>query len=319
MTIPASRAAVWALLVAFAWPAWSTDEVRSGVAEEARVVARLERDPVTVVSERDAGGGVTGARRFTLRFADGEEIDVKWKRVPGGMDGWNNSPRKEIAAYQVQRLFLDPSDHVIPTTVLRCVPLEVFLDPPPPHPADGHCVLGVLEVWVHDAQIPDEIYDAQRFEKSPSYRRHMADLNLVTYLIDHHDGRDANFLLSNDAEDRRVWSIDNGISFGAPVPNFLVRNWNTIRVPALRREPLERLRALPDDAFDALAVVAEMERGEDGVYRHVAPGRSRDADAGATLGGGRLQLGLSGDEIDAMEDRLEDLLERVEDGKLQTF
>lgn len=318
MSSPALRVALCALLVASAGPARSTDEIRTG-AEEDRVVARLERDPVTIVSDREAGGGVTGARRFTLRFEDGEEMEVKWKRVPGGMDGWNNSPRKEIAAYRVQRLFLEPADHVIPTTVLRCVPFEAFQDPAPPHPADGRCVLGEFEVWVQDAHIPDEIYDAQRFERSPSYRRHMADMNLVTYLIDHQDGRDANFLLSNDAENRRVFSIDNGISFGAPVPNFLVRNWHTIRVPALRREPLERLRALPDEALEAFAVVAEMELDEDGIYRHVPPTKSRAPDAGAYLGDGRLQLGLSEDEIDAMEERLEDLLERVAEGKIKTF
>lgn len=291
-------------------------------AEEDRIVSRLVNDTCSVVKASEAGGGVTGAQHLTLRFEDGEEIEVKWKPVPGGMDGWNNSPRKELAAYEIQRLFLDPPDHVVPTSGLRCLPPEAFATTgrtPKPNVEGMRCVLGVFEVWLSDVHHPDAIYDAALFASDPVYARHMADMNLLTYLIEHEDGRASNFFLGNDPANRRVFSVDNGISFGAPIHNFLVKNWNQIRVPALREASLARLRALPEDAFDGFAVVAEMKRDDAGVLRPVARQASREPEKGISLELGALQLGLTREEIGALTDRRKELLERVEAGEVETF
>ena len=295
----------------------AASNIRSS-AEEDRVVERLESDPAKVVKDQDAGGGVTGARRLTLRFEDGEEIEVKWKPVPGSMDGWNNSPRKELAAYEIQRWFLDPPDHVVPTSVMRCLPLE-SVGAEKPSLEGSTCVLGAMEVWVHDVHIPEKIYDPKLFARDPVYARHMADMNLVTYLIKHSDGRSNNFLLGNDPENRRVFSIDNGISFGAPVHNFFVKNWDTIRVPALRKESVDRLRAASPEDFEELAVVVEMKLGADGVWRNAPKTTRRNPKDGAFLEDGMLQLGLTRSEIEALIERRKDLLERVDEGEQKTF
>lgn len=290
-------------------------------AEEDRVVRRLESDPAEVVSDRPAGGGVTGARRIVVRFEDGEERELKWKPVPSGMDGANNSPRKEIAAYQIQRLVLDPPDHVIPTTVLRCIPLDAFSGESRNSPTleGSTCVLGVAEIWLEDVHVPEKLYDAARFRRDPVYAGHLADMNLVTYLIGHRDGRSNNFLMSNDPSNRRVFSIDNGISFDPMIFNYFVRNWHEIRVPALRRGPVERLRTLPPDALDRLQVLAEMARGEDGVLRHVPKQAPRAPDTGAFHDGRSLQLGLTRDEIEAVRERIDALLEEVDAGEQKLF
>lgn len=315
---PSIGLALGVLLAAGA--ARATTDLRSP-AEEDRIVRRLESDPARVVSDRPAGGGVTGARLVVLRFADGEDIALKWKRVPAGMDGSNNSPRKEIAAYQLQRLFLDPPDHVIPTTILRCLPLEAWPAEgrPDPNPEGAACVLGEAEVWLDDVHVPERIYDEKRFGRDPVYAGHVADMNLVTYLIGHRDGRSNNFLMSNDPGNRRVFSIDNGISFDPMIFNYFVRNWHEIRVAALRRAPLERLRALPPAALDRLLVVAEMERGEDGIFRHTEPTAPRAPSEGIAFDGRALQLGLSRDEIRRVRERIDALLEAVDSGAQKTF
>jgi hypothetical protein len=147
----------------------------------------------------------------------------------------------------------------------------------------------------------------------------MADMNLLTYLIRHQDGRASNFLLANDPENRRVFSIDNGIAFGASLHNFFVKNWDTVRVPALRKKSVERLRALPPGAFARLAVVVEMKRDAEGVLRPARESPSRHPDEGIYLGDGVLQLGLRRSEIDDLADRRKALLDEVDASRLRTF
>lgn len=317
----------WRLLVAIVVAGLAAADVargsldlRSG-GEEDRLVTRLESSPVTVFSDQPVEGGVTGARRLALRFEDGVEIEVKWKPVPSGMDGFNHSPRKGIAAYQVQRLVLDPPDHPIPTTVLRCIPIESFGDAlrPESNPEGSACVLGEAELWLHDVHCPKRIYEPEHFARDPVYAGHVADLNLVTYLIDHRDGRSNNFLASNDPSGRRVYSIDNGIAFDPILFNYFVRNWNSIRVPALRRAPIERLRSLAPGALDSLAVGVEMRRGVDGIFRHAPRTAPRAPGAGVFFDGETLQLGLTASEIEHLRERIAELLEDVDGGDLRLF
>jgi hypothetical protein len=202
--------------------------------------------------------------------------------------------------------------------VMRCLPLDA-VGAGKPSLEGSTCVLGAMEVWLHDVHIPEKIYDPKLFGRDPVYARHMADMNLVTYLIQHSDGRSNNFLLGNDPENRRVFSIDNGISFGATVHNFFVRNWDTIRVPALRKESVERLRATSPQDFEELAVVVEMKLDADGVWRNVPETARRNPNHGAFVGEDMLQLGLTQDEIKALVERRRDLLEKVDEGEQKTF
>ena len=78
------------------------------------------------VSTKHAGGGLTGAQKAEVRFPQYDEsLTIKWKRMPSPrLDGMNNSPRRELAVYDVQKLFLDPVDYVVPTIGARCVPID---------------------------------------------------------------------------------------------------------------------------------------------------------------------------------------------------
>jgi hypothetical protein len=226
-------------------------------------------------SPEDAGGGVTGASKVALRAAElDHEIAAKWKEAPGDLDSWNNSPRRELAAYAVQKLFLDPEDFVVPTSVVRCVPLAeyraVFGSSADPTVSGSNCVLGNLSLWLENVTVPDDLYDEERFAVDPNYAARMADFNLLTFIIDHKDGRSGNFLVSKDEADRRVFAIDNGISFDAWIFNYFVRNWNDLRVPALRKRSVDRLRAVTREQIEALAVNAELHVDADGVLQPTA-------------------------------------------------
>lgn len=290
-----------------------------GVLEE-----RLITEDFEVIEVSGDVGGVMGVLKLGIRMAkDSNEFAVKWKKAPSGdADGWNNTPRKEIAAYEIQKWFLDPSDYVVPTIVARCIPLDRYGpigDVPKPTVAGTRCVMGALVVWLDAVTVPDELHDPARFRDEPLYARHLADLNLLTYLVDHEDGREGNFLVSELEQERRVFSIDNGVAFGALVKNFLIPNWNKIRVPALRKQTIDRLRAVGSEQYDALGVLVEMKADGAGVLRPVPLGENAAPKKGSRVRPGWIQLGLEKDEIRAVRKRVERLLQQVDDGKLATF
>ncbi|MDJ0867555.1 MAG: hypothetical protein QNK03_15715 [Myxococcota bacterium] len=296
----------------------------------------LASPPLEIVNVQEAGGGTTGALRVTLRLpAHAEPVDFKWKAmlgqrtfgflpgVPQMLDGVNNAPRKELAAWRIQRLFLDPEEYVVPTSVAYCWPRTgEGGDPELPGPVleGSDCALGLLSLWLQQVTFPDPLLDAERFARDPVYARYLANFNLLTYLIAHRDGREGNFLASKDDARRQVFAIDNGVSFSGFFYNWFVANWDEIRVPALRRESIDRLRELTqEDLARALGVVAELHLDEDSLFRNAPPGPNLDDDDGVRFEDGVLQLGLTDDEIEDVWERLEDLLEDVDDGDVPVF
>lgn len=200
--------------------------------------------PIQVVGDHYAGRGMTGARRFDLELADSSgravRVRAKWKPVPKRFDGVNNSPRRELAAYEVQKLFLAPEDYVVPTSALRCLSASDFVVKPEgltPTLAGTRCVLGLLSLWLNDVGLPEAILDVERFRGEPGYARRRADFNLATYLMKHQDGRRGNILVSTIEGSARVYAIDNGVSFGGLFYNWFVPNWKKLRVPHFARLP----------------------------------------------------------------------------------
>ncbi len=293
-------------------------------APPAEVKQLLTEAPFAILSVSGDVGGVTGAQKLELAFRpSGRKLAAKWKAAPrGDADGWNNTPRKELAAYEIQKWFLDPSDYVVPTVAVRCIDFATYapVSASPKATTPGtRCVTGALVVWLDRVTVPDVLYDESRFEAEPLYARHFADFNLLTYLIDHEDGRAGNFLVSELESERRIFSIDNGISFGTWLTNWFVRNWNEIRVPALRAEAIERLRRIgPADLAD-LGVLVELRADDAGILRPVPRSGNAAGERGARIADGWLQLGLEDDEIEGVAKRLEDLLENVDSGSLATF
>ena len=295
--------------------------------------------PYQVKVVQGAGSGVTGAKRVDVLFevegADEEEVylwevegkyRVKTKPFPSGsLDGLNNAPRKEIAAYEVQKLFLDPVDYVVPTTIARCVPLEIHHRTTPrmrPTLESTSCVLNAVSLWLKEVTLPDVLYDKERFRNERAYAYHLSTFNILTYLMDHKDNRKGNFLISTDDKYRRVFAIDNGIGFGSWFFNWFFPSsyaWRKMVVPAVPRSSVDRLRALRRKDLDALSVLAEFKTDENGVLQAVEPGASLDPTEGVNIRDGRVQLGLTEPEIEDIWKRIQDLLRDVDEGQLATF
>ena len=285
---------------------------------------RLAGEPFELREVGGAGGGTTGAIKLTLFFPQhGDTISFKWKTVPpGDADGVNNVPRKEVAAYALQSLFLEPPDYVVPTTALRCLPLEMLRShgvAAEPSLPGTHCVLGVLSVWLEQVTVPEHVFEPERFASDAGYAANAGRFNLLTYLVEHEDGRAGNILVSKVPEDRRVFAIDNGISFSAVVKNWFVPNWNVIRVPALPHLEVDRLRKVDRGEIDRLGVVSELRADPDGMLAAVTPGPNQAPERGTRVAPGWIQLGLTRSELDALEARLRELLARVDRGELPLF
>jgi hypothetical protein len=299
----------------------------------------LRGAPYEIRGAQGAGAGVTGARKVDLLFELTEEdedevylwkiddgVSLKAKPFPSpSLDGWNNNPRKEIAAYELQKIFLEPRDFVVPTTVARCVPLEDQLPFQPdarPTLQGTNCTLIVISLWLENVTVPDVFYDEARFLSDPAYAYAYGTFNILTYLSDHLDNRKGNFLVSKDDRFPRAYAIDNGIAFGSWIYNWFIPSsyaWRKIVVPAVPKSAVDRLRELQRTDLDRFTTLVEFHKNEDGYLEAVTPGASLDSSQRVTISEKIVQLGLTENEIDDLWERIERLIERVDEGDLAVF
>jgi hypothetical protein len=299
----------------------------------------LRSSPYEIHAVQGAGAGVTGARKVDLLFDFTEQeedeiylweidegVSIKAKPFPApSLDGWNNNPRKEIAAYELQKLFLDPRDYVVPTTLARCVPIEHQLPYRPdaqPTLEGTNCVLVMLALWLQNVTVPEAFYDEERFLSDPTYAYAYGIFNILTYLSEHLDNRKGNFLVSKDDHSPSAYAIDNGIAFGSRIYNWFVPSsyaWRKIVVPAVPESAVDRLRKLQRADLDRFSVVAEFSKDEDGFLEAVPPGASLDASRPVNMSENVVQIGLTESEIDDLWDRIEKLIEQVDEGQLAVF
>ena len=256
-----------------------------------------------------------------LAFNDSTAIEVKWAVAPRGGEAFNNQPRYEAAAYELQKLFLDERDYVVPPTALRMVPQSVFAASPglkgDPTFEGGQSVLVALQYWTAGVT-PEGVFDQKRADRDSVYARHLGDLNVLTYLIRHRDANKGNMLMSADTANPRLFAVDNGVAFNSP-PSNRGTDWQYMRVKRISAGTAARLRRITDSSLTAtLAVVAQFERrGDD--YVATAIGPNLDKDNGVRRKDATLQLGLTAAEIEGVRDRLKDLLKEIEKGKIKTF
>ena len=287
-------------------------------------IAERKRTEYKVEHVGSAGGGTTGAEAHTMLLLDsGEIVKFKVKATPSSLDGINNSPRKEMAAYLIQRLFLDPADFVVPTTFAHCIDADTWRAEHGGHAKLNvkglNCALVVSALWLTDVTLPDPLYDERRFLTDPTYAYFLSNFNVFTYIVGHRDGREGNFLVSKNDALRQVFSIDNGSTFNPWGYNYFVANWDVIRVAAVRRETVDRLRKLSREDLDFLLVVSQLEVGNDGIARQVPPGQPLDEDQGALMRGKTIQFGLTKHEIDLVWKRIQNLIAQVDSGELPVF
>ncbi len=260
-------------------------------------------------------------QRVTLMFLpDSAMMMVKWGRAAPGGERFNNVPRYELAAYELQKLFLDEKDYVVPPTVARAVPLAWYqqIDPAVrPTFRNTSSVLVVLQYWLW--QVTDkDFFNLERFRQDSVYARHLADMNILTYLIDHKDANRGNYLISKDSANPRLFAVDNGVAFRSMESNRGTE-WREMRVDRLPRGTVERLRSLQRaDLERVLGVVAEFEI-RDGELVQVEPTGNLSPGRGVRQRGNQIQLGLTTAEIRDVHARLQRLLREVDSGRIQTF
>src|SRR5688572_13287084 len=74
---------------------------------------RMRDDSLLVFSVRGSRMEVDRTQRVTLDYPDslGGPMQIKWAKAPRDGSDFNNEPRYEIAAYELQKLFLDEADY----------------------------------------------------------------------------------------------------------------------------------------------------------------------------------------------------------------
>jgi len=286
-------------------------------------VADIERrllGPLDVVETEQARPQIEGDRstRVVLAGAAGEPLlAAKWKPVAPPAQGFNNEPRYELAAYQLQKLFLDECEYVVPPIVLRAMPLDEYRRNRPAGQAalrGTESALFLLSYWLEDVTNRDP-WDAERFKSDPRYARHWGNLNILTHLIDHKDANIGNLLISKHPEDPRVFAVDNDVAFRSEASDR-GDTWKRLQVNQLPATTLERLRQVTlSELEQALGVLAEF-RVVDGILEEVARGENLVPRTGVRTREDRVQFGLNQTEIREVKRRIDRLLSQVDRGRI---
>jgi hypothetical protein len=322
MAVPTARVRLLALLVAV--PAWVAQAQDANIT---RPVAELEQllraEPLVieqaVISRPKAKGDIT--LKADVSFGGAPPLRVKLRKAEPGADDFNNVPRYDLAAYELQKLLVDPPEYVVPPTALRMVPLADFRRYSPDvamtfAPVDQ--VLAVVQYWLSDIMVVADVYDAARFEADPVYARHIGQLNVFTYLIQHRDSNVGNFLIGQAPTGARVFSIDHGVAF-ASADSDRGQLWRQMRVNRLPADTVARLREITPATLESkLGVLAQWQL-RDGRYVVVPPGPNLAPRRGVRRAGDQLQMGLTRMEIQALLRLVDRLLQRIDTGEITTY
>lgn len=280
---------------------------------------KLTRENFEVLQMRGARFENDATKRALLKF-DNALIQVKWKKAARGGQAVNNQPRYELAAYELQKLFLEPEDYVVPPTAVRCLPMGRYPkteSQASPTFKNTSYVFFALQYWLENVSNKFK-FDKKRFKSDPTYARFIGNLNIFTYLIKHSDSNVGNFLISVAPSDPRVFVVDNGLAFGDIVSDrgFV---WRNIRVKRLPNETIERLRNITQaDLENSLGVVAQF-GAVDGHLIPTLATQNLNGKKGVRQKDGVIQFGLTSREIKRVYSRLKKLLQRVDSGKIKTF
>ncbi|MDH3732164.1 MAG: hypothetical protein OEU54_01470 [Gemmatimonadota bacterium] len=273
--------------------------------------------------------GLPSERTYQITAQAGNAmIQMKYAPAARGADEFNNRPRYELAAYEIQKLFLDPEHYAVPPTRARAFPrsqvqgvldmLQVDYKPEAESTfGDWDMTLVLLQYWLWNVEVPDELDDGDR-QEDDVYATHLGNFNLVTYLIRHNDSNEGNFLRSTVAESPRIFSVDNGVAFSNEESNRGFY-WRDVQVDRFPAESIERLRSITEDELQAaLGTVAEFEL-QGGQFVQVPSTENMNPGRGVRAGDGRIQLGLTESEVRQMYRRLERLIGWIDGGRYTVF
>ena len=271
------------------------------------------------ISRPKAKGDIT--LKADVAFGDEPPMRVKLRKSMPGADEFNNVPRYDLAAQELQKLLVDPVDYFVPPTALRFVPIDEFrryTDDVRPTFRGSDEVLAVVQYWLQEVKVVEDVLDPARFAADPVYARHIGQLNVFTYLIDHRDSNVGNFLISRAEQGPRVFSIDHGVAFASP-DSDRGELWAKLRVDRLPAGTIARLRVLDRGQLDSRLGVLAQWRLVDGRFLAEAPGANLGRGRGVRVERGVLQMGLSAREIGRLWQRREQLLRSVDEGKVHTW
>jgi hypothetical protein len=284
---------------------------------------RLGTDTFQILQMRGSRRPNDRTQRVMLAFTDSSVLEAKFAAFAPNGETFNNNPRYEIAAYELQKMFLDEPDYVVPPTLARAFNLDWYRThfDPEVKPTFGKTttVFSTLQYWLGNVTNDTAaVFDLRRFERDTAYARHLGNLNLLTYLIKHNDANVGNVLVSTSPVNPRLFSVDNGVAFaGEESDRGTV--WREIRVPRVPAATIERLRKLTkEDLERTLGVLAEWElKGT--IFAPVEKTENSSRGRGVRKTDTRLQMGLTRLELDGVDQRLKNLLRRVDSGRLKTF
>ena len=257
--------------------------------------------------------------RTVLTFDSTTSFMVKLAPAPRGGEEFNNVPRYEVAAYELQKLFLDEPEVVVPTTVMRALPLDWYRERDRGVEATMRRTRAVIVVMQAFLQFvgTDDVWDEDRFQADTTYARYWANLNIFTYLIRHNDSNSGNLMISTLGPPR-VFSVDNGVAFNS-IDSDRGTRWRNLLVDRFPAATVARLRTITEQQMhDALGVLAQW-RIEDEQLVPMAPTENINPRDGVRERDGIVQFGLTKDEIDDVWYRLEVFLSGVDSGRYQTF
>jgi hypothetical protein len=287
-------------------------------------IAKLEKllsaEPLVIekaqISRPKAKGDIT--LRAEVSFGGAAPIRVKLRKAEPGADSFNNVPRYDLAAYELQKLFLDPAEYVVPPTMLRMVPLADIAKYSPAvertfNGADQ--VLCVVQYWLSDILVLADVYNPEQFANDAVYARHIEELNILTFLIEHRDSNLGNFLISKERKGARVFSIDHGVAF-ASTDSDRGDLWRVMRVKRLPADTVERLRKISSQVLDERMGVLAQWKLQGGKYVAVAAGENLSPFKGVRRRGDVLQMGLTRSEIGKLERQLKNLLKWIDSGEI---
>ena len=299
-----------------------------------REVERLLRAEPLEVIDWSPLGGLQGARRLTLRTPDGV-VRAKW-RDARDVSSFND-PAGELIAHELQKLVLEPVDHVVPPAVMRC--LRPWRHPWMRAGARRRCVVGFLSLWLEGAAPLEEaradgalpplpegpaiadprLYSTERFEADPEYRRAVANVNVLAYLVNNGDAHARQFVAYR--RPLHLFLVDHSRAFGMPRTDEGAGRQDPSRllVPAIPRPTARRLLALTRGDLEALrrtsGIVVDGSRSIPvRPLRSDRPRRDRIERHGPLV-----DVGLRDAELEALLGRVRRLQRDLRSGRLRVF
>jgi hypothetical protein len=288
------------------------DELERLLAAEPLVITSAE------ISRPKAKGDIT--LKAEVSFGGAPPLRVKLRKAEPGADTFNNVPRYDIAAYELQKLFIPPAEYVVPPTALRMVNLEDFQKYQPDVKrtfGGADQVLAVVQYWLSDILVLADVYKADRFESDPVYARHIGQLNVLTHLIQHRDSNAGNFLIGKAEQGARVFSIDHGVAFSS-IDSDRGEAWKDMRVTKLPADTVAQLRTITMPVLEQRLGVLAQWKLEGNKFVPAPLGPSLSVYRGVRREGMDLQMGLTRAEIQAIYRLLTKLLQRVDAGEITT-